>query len=121
MTHISTVEHESQQMPGVRFRIIRMSLARRIDLTRRVRELARKLGFLKSGTSDDEHIEATLLGQEIDRLYLEWGLINILGLEIDGEAATPEMVVDKGPEELCREMVNAIKAECHLTEQERKN
>jgi hypothetical protein len=61
------------------------------------------------------------LSHEIDRTYLEWGLVDVSGLEIDGETATPELVLLKGPEELCREAVDAIKAECHLTEDERKN
>jgi hypothetical protein len=98
-----------------------MSLARRIDLTKRVRELGRKLEFLKSREGDDERIDSALLSHEIDRTYLEWGLVDVSGLEIDGEMATPELVVLKGPEELCHEAADAIKAECHLTEDERKN
>ncbi len=43
------------------------------------------------------------------------------GLELDGAPATPESLAAIGPEELFREAVAAVKAECGLTETERKN
>jgi hypothetical protein len=97
-----------------------MSLARRIDLTRRIRELGRKYEFLESG-GVSEQLEAAVLAQEIDRTYIEWGLAGIDGLDIDGEEANPQSLVLKGPEILCREAVDAIKSECWLSGEERKN
>jgi hypothetical protein len=119
--HESAIEIESKAFPGVVFRIARMSLARRIELTRRLRELGQKLEFLEAGQTHDERIESLILGQEIERAYLEWALADVRGLEIDGEPATPAVLVERGPEELCREVVDAIKSECRLTEEERKN
>ena len=58
---------------------------------------------------------------QIDRLYLEWGLQAIDGLSIDGEAATPRLLIEQGPESLTREIVARIRGECHLSEDERKN
>ena len=61
------------------------------------------------------------MGAEVDRAYLEWGLLAVEGLTIDGEAATPPAVVDKGPLELATEILGRVKAECGLSEIERKN
>jgi len=107
--------------PGVRYRIARISLGRRIDLARRVREIGRKLEFLEAGNDVREKLEAALLQSEIDRLYLEWGLEAVEGLEIDGEPATPETVIDRGPLDLALEILGRIRAECGLSEEERKN
>ena len=42
-------------------------------------------------------------------------------LELDGVPATPESLAAVGPEELFREAIAAVKAECGLTDAERKN
>jgi len=76
---------------------------------------------LAAGDKVSDQIEAALLTQEIDRLYLEWGLVSIAGLTIDGAPATPAGVVEAGPENLCKEILTAIRAECQLSEEERKN
>ena len=68
-----------------------------------------------------ETLEATVLAAEIDRAYLEWGLVEVEGLAIDGAAATPETLVDHGPVELAMEILRRIKSECGMTEDERKN
>jgi len=86
-----------------------------------VRELGQKCEFLKAGSSWDDQVQAALISQEMDRLYLQWGLVEVHGLRIDGEEAGPELVISKGPETLTQEMVAAVKAECHLSEAERKN
>jgi len=119
--HESGVWFESETRPGVRFKVARISVARRIDLARRIREIGRKLEFLAAGSDPREKLEAAVLEAEIDRAYLEWGLAEIDGLSIDGAAATPEMMIDKGPLALAMEMLARIKAECGLSENERKN
>jgi hypothetical protein len=96
-------------------------LGRRIELARRIRELGRKIEFLQASGTPGEQIEATLLKGEIERLYLEWGLDQIEALEIDGEAATPESLIESGPIELAEEILGRIKAECGLSQAERKN
>jgi hypothetical protein len=77
--------------------------------------------YLEAGSDAREKLEATVLAAEIDRAYLEWGLAGVEGLEIDGVAATPGTLIDSGPVELAREILGRIKAECGLTEDERKN
>lgn len=118
--HRSSAWFAAEAMPGVRFRIARISVARRIELARRVREIGRKLEFLEAGDAR-EKLEAAVLAAEIDRAYLEWGLEEIEGLEIDGEAATPAALIDKGPVGLAEEVLARIKEECGLGEEERKN
>jgi hypothetical protein len=117
----SVISIESKAVQGVRFGIHRVSFGRRMDLSRRVRELSRKAEYLAAGTEMHEKIEASILAQEIDAMYLHWGLSNIEGLTIDGEPATAVGLLEKGPEELAREVVGAIKEQCGLSEPERKN
>lgn len=112
---------ESKAAPEVRFTIARMSFGRRLELTRRIWELAGKVEFLEAGNGPKEKLEAAVLAGEIDRLYLGWGLVKVEGLRLDGQEASPERLVASGPEDLCREILEAIKAECGLTEEERKN
>jgi hypothetical protein len=121
MDYASEKSIESRAAPGVRFRIARMSLGRRIELTRRVWELARKVECLEAGNDPREKLEGALLSSEIDRLYLGWGLLGVEGLVLDGQPATPETLIAAGPEVVCQEILVAIKAECGLTEEERKN
>jgi len=117
----SVMSIESKAAPGVRFAIYRVSFGRRMELSRRVREISRKAEFLEAGTELNEKIEANILAQEIDAMYLQWGLARIDGLVIDGQAATASQLLEKGPEELTREIVGAIKDQCGLSETERKN
>jgi hypothetical protein len=117
----SVVSIDSKAAPGVRFAIYRVSFGRRMELSRRVREISRKAEFLEAGTNLHEKIEANILAQEIDAMYLQWGLVKVDGLIIDGEAATAAQLLENGPEDLAREVVGAIKEQCGLTEAERKN
>lgn len=121
MTYESTRTVASETCEGVTFRIARISFARRLELTRRVREIARQVEFQQAGDGLQDKIDAALSSGEIDRVYLEWGLAGVDGLTIDGEAANPQSVIGRGPESLCREIVREVRHECGLTEEERKN
>ena len=66
-------------------------------------------------------MEASLLGAEIDRLYLRWGLEEVRGLELDGLPATIDALIEHGPEDLFLEALMSVKRECGLDEDERKN
>ncbi len=119
--YASVISIESKAAPGVRFAIHRISFGRRMELSRRVREISKKAEFLEAGTELHERIEANILAQEIDSMYLQWGLVRIEGLVIDGEVATADRLLEKGPEDLAREVVGAIREQCGLSETERKN
>lgn len=120
MTYESVKVVESAVAAGVRYTVSKMSFARRVELMRQVRELARKAEFLEAGGAGDK-MDSALLQREIDRVYLTWGLREISGLDLDGAAATPDSLADAGPEELFREALAAVRAETGLDEVERKN
>ena len=121
VSYESALAIQSKVMPGVKFVINRISFGRRMELSRRVREITQKTEFLEAGSELGEKIEAGILAQEVDAMYLRWALVGVDGLEIDGEAATAEQLLDRGPEDLVREIVVAIKEQCGLSEAERKN
>jgi hypothetical protein len=111
----------SEAMPGVEFVIARMTFGRRMELLKRVRDLAIRLEYFEAGREEKNRLEASLLGAQLDRLYIDWGLEEIRGLELDGAAATPLSLMERGPEDVFKEALAAVKAECGLSEQERKN
>lgn len=120
-SHSSSVWHDAETRTGIRFRVARISVARRIELARRIREAGRKVEFLEAGQDPREKLEAAVLAAEIDRVYLEWGLEEIEGLLIDGEPATPAALIEKGPADLAKEILTRIQRECGLSEDQRKN
>jgi len=121
MDYSTQVVVESNAIPGVSFTVARMSFARRIELMQQVRDLAQKVEYFQAGDDPKEKMEAALLTLEIDRLYVLWGLRSIQGLALDGEPATPETLIAKGPEHVFREALSAVRSQCGLTEDERKN
>ena len=121
MDYTSVAAVDSKAVPGVTLVVRRMSFARRVELMRRIRELAGRAEFLGAGEEPGEQMEGALVRAEIERLYVAWGVKEIAGLTVDGSPATPESLAEAGPEELFREAVEAVKRECGLTEPERKN
>lgn len=117
----SSVWRASARMPGVRFRVRRPSLSARGELTRRVRGLLEELAFQAAGETPSEKLAAVQLQVEADRTYIEWGVLELEGLELDGSPATVASCVESGPELLCREMAEAVREELTLNELERKN
>lgn len=121
MNFDSSVVVHSTVRDGVAFRVARMSFGRRVELMRKVRELARRMEFLEAGVDAGERMDAGILRAEIDRMFLLWGLTGVSGLSIDGVEATPETLAERGPEELFREALAAVRRETGLSEDERKN
>jgi len=111
----------SDVMPGVELVVARMTFGRRLELMKRVRDLAVRIEYFEAGRDEKNRMEASLLGAQMDRLYLSWGLEEVRGLSLDGVSATPESLVERGPESVVHEALAAIKAECGLTETEIKN
>ena len=112
---------KSRAVPGVTFTIAKMSFGRRVELMRRVRELARRTEFLAASEDAGDKMDAALLQAEIERLYVMWGVKSVTGLTVDGVAAGPELLAEAGPEELFREALAAVRKETGLSEEERKN
>jgi len=117
----STLQLHSSVYPTVSYRIRRPSFLRRSQLISQVRELGRSLQFLEASPDIVEKLEAVRTRTEINRLYLQWGLESISGLLVDGEAATVELLLAKGPEDLTNEILEQIKRQCSLSEPEIKN
>ena len=111
----------SKERPGVEFVIALMTFGRRIELMRRVRDLAARLEYFEAGGDAKNGRAPSVRGAEIDRLYIRWGVEEIRGLTLDGAPASVEALVEGGPEELFFEALTAVKAECGLDENERKN
>jgi hypothetical protein len=111
---------ESELFPGVEFSIRKISLAQRIELTSRVRDLTLKNDFLKAGEPADQ-LDARLADLMTEKLYLEWAVVEVKGLAVDDQEATVDLVIRHGPEALVREMAEAIHAQMELSETERKN
>jgi hypothetical protein len=111
----------SEAMPGVELVIARMTFGRRLELMKRVRDLAARIEYFEAGRDEKNRMEASMLGAQMDKLYLAWGLEEVRGLVLDGEQATPESLVERGPELVVHEALAAIRTECGLTETERKN
>jgi hypothetical protein len=107
--------------PGVTLQVKRMSFGRRMELMKKVRELARHVEFLEAGRSAGDRMEAGLLRAEIDRMFVVWGVAGVSGLEIDGHEATVEALVEHGPEDVFREALAAVRREAGLSGEERKN
>lgn len=112
---------ESIVMPGVRYLVRRVSLALRAEITRRVKKLLAELEYREGGEGLDDRLSAALVGAQVDLAYLDWGLARVQGLEIDGQAATIPTLLERGPEELSREIAKTIRDRCRVTEPERKN
>ncbi len=144
MDYESIVTVQSEARPGVELRVARMSFGRRVELMKRVRELARRVEFLEAGSlaggqaaaggeagrdnraarsirCAEERMEAGLLRAEIDRMFVLWGVTGIAGLRVDGAEATPELLAERGPEDVFREALAAVRRQAGLTEEERKN
>lgn len=121
MNYQSTVRRESTTHPGVWFEIKRLSLSGRLELLRMVRREGRDLEFHTAGAEIDDQLRARELTTSIEAIYVRWGLHRIEGLFIDEQPADCALLVEKGPELLCREIAEAIRNECFLTEEERKN
>jgi hypothetical protein len=68
-----------------------------------------------------DQLETTRLLAAAAETYLKWGLLSVEGLEVDGEPATVEALLERGPEDLCDEIVQSIQAECRISEDEVKN
>lgn len=86
-----------------------------------VRSYAARLDFLRAGKAPDEQLDSRILEQETARIYLKWGIAQIHGLSIDGATATPENLLESGPEGLVKEALTVIIEQVGLSEEERKN
>jgi hypothetical protein len=119
-SYTSVVWKSSNVIRGAKYAVRRISLGRRIELVQRTRALTLQNEFLRAGDAPDQ-MAAALTELYAQRLYLEWGFVEMAGFTIDGDAPTAALLVDCGPEALCQEIVEAIQSEMSLSDDERKN
>lgn len=119
--YASSEWRDAESVPGVRYEMVKVSLARRAEITRRVRTLLAELEYHSAGSGVEDRLAAAEAASRVDRVYVEWGLLRVEGLDIDGEPCGVASLVERGPEELCREIATAIRRQCRLSEEERKN
>lgn len=98
-----------------------MSFARRLELLRPLRDLAARHERCEAGGSDIDRADAAMLEAEIERILLEWGLVEIEGLTIDGKPADTGLLIAAGPEDLAREIASRVRRETFLDQSARKN
>lgn len=110
----------SRTLPNVSFGVRKVSLESKLQLITQIRALCLKHEFLRAGDTADQ-IEASISDLLVKKLYLEWGLFGIRGLMINGKPATVDTLIHSGPEVLADEIVEQIRHELGLTEEERKN
>ncbi len=121
MIYESTEVIASKLADGLVYKVNRMSFGRRLELMKRVRDIAPRLECFQAGNTQQDRIEARLLSAEIDQLYVKWGLAAVVGLNIDGRDADPISLAEAGPEDLFSEALACVKAVCELSGEERKN
>src|SRR6185312_8950064 len=102
---------ESEQIRGVRFSVREPSLGNRIDLTRKLHDLTARNEFLAGGR-ELEQLELVLADLLVQKALIEWGLIAIEGLRIDGAIPTTDRLIETGPEKLVAEIAAVIRAKC---------
>ncbi len=120
VSYESSAWRESKAVPGVHFQTRKMSLGQKIELLQKAQQLSRNDEFLRAGSAADE-LEAGLSDLLVRRLYLQWGLLGVRGLRIDGVDVTSSLLIERGPEALTQEIIEILREEIGLTDDERKN
>lgn len=117
---------------GVVFTLNRMTEGRRIklrlalaDTTARLREALVEIRRLKEQETPEPKRAAELLDtvaaiveDEVTPTWVRWGLHAIDGLEIDGQPATVESLIESGPTDLYAEIAAAVRREAGLSEEQ---
>src|SRR5437899_2933254 len=84
----------SKVHPGVEFVIGRMSFGRRVELMKRVRDLAARAEFFEAGCGEENKMEASQLGAEIDGQDVEGGGGRGVGTKASASGRMPALVGD---------------------------
>lgn len=121
MEYRSSFQVASQRAPDVTYTIRRVSFGRRLELLKKIRGLSGKLEFLRAGMNTPEKMEAAEIEREVEAIYIQWGLEAVDGLVIDGAPAVPSSLLESGPEEMVQEVLEHLKEQIGLTDDERKN
>jgi hypothetical protein len=119
--HCSTKWIASISYPGVEYQVATISLRGKFELAQMIQGLLVKLEHLEAGRDSTQQLSAAMVRCQLDEIYLRWGFRKIRGLNIDGNSANLDSLIENGPAPLCSEICAAVRAECGLTQPERKN
>jgi hypothetical protein len=64
--------------------------------------------------SDINNEISIITAAEVDLVYLQEGLVSITGIEIEGKTPGAKLLYERGPEDLCQEIIAAIKEQAGL-------
>jgi hypothetical protein len=98
-----------------------MSLLRRHRLMLQLKQLAAERAFHAAGNGVWDEISCAELHARIQTTAIRCGLAELEGLSIDGQLASIESLLERGPESLCTEIAEAIADENTVSSDERKN
>jgi len=134
--YIATNQFDSLIFPGVKVILKRMTEGRRLELRKstgpfhkRIRDIMREQAALEAVPQESRDMARWLdLQDEFDEIvvtkinptWIQWGVKNIEGLEVDGRALGVDDYLD-WPSALYNEVVEAVKAEAELDGRARKN
>lgn len=121
MNYSSTFTYRSRVCAGVEMELKRISFARRSELIAELSPMVAKLEFLAASDKNEDRTASALLRRQISQYLLEWGVVRVVGLEIDGVAASKKDLIESGPEGLVQEAVEELQRQLALSEQEKKN
>jgi hypothetical protein len=131
--YLSTSEFASTSHPGVTATLRKASARRRDKLAEDTMHIQRAVSDLvieATKLESDPHSlpKLSLIQSEMSRLQnqviqarLRWGIKELRGLEIDGQPADVEALLEDGPEDLVGEIHTAILANLGLSEDQEKN
>lgn len=121
MEHVTTLVHQSRVCPGVKVTLKRISFWRRSELMKRLAPILAKARAIASSNDAEDLSSSGMLRREISQILLEWGIVEVSGLRIDGAQATKATLLTDGPEELVLEIFGELQRQLSLNESERKN
>ena len=62
-----------------------------------------------------------MVKREMARMVLEWGIVDVAGIHVDGAPITKQLLLEDGPEELPMEILGELQRQISLDEEQRKN
>ena len=117
--------HDSILVPGFRYEVRRISLARRMKFLAENHDLIQELKFLSAAPDQtaQQRLEIAQLELELSRKLLEECLVSVSGGD-EIETLSPERMewlISRAPAGLCVEILVRISEELALSEHRRKN
>ncbi len=130
LDYSSTYTIDSKECPGVKVTLRKMTEGVSIALQRSLAPAMEKLAQIHEDVEDAKAMgeaeslkrlleigerQGMILRGDINPAWFRQGFVSCEGLTIDGKAATAELILNAGPRELYREILDAIQDEANAT------